>query len=97
MISYDSDIPIIWHCKRVVPRSEILLFPRRRVHEQNRQISETCKKKMASKSVCCTSTVALPPATSSTSAIKLQKTQKRTLMTLNQQIKKDIQTEYCSD
>jgi hypothetical protein len=52
---------------------------------------------MASKSVCCTSTVVVSPATSSASAVKLQNTQKRNLMTLDQQIKRDLQMEYCSD
>ena len=48
---------------------------------------------MASKSVCNTATVVVSPATSSPSPVKLQKTQKRTLMTLSQQIKRDIHME----
>jgi len=77
--------------RRVSPGPEVVLFTRKKL---NKQISGKCSEwppKVSTSTVVVTPHH-LPPDPSISSSVKTPETQKRTLMTLNQQMK-----EICSD
>ena len=94
----NSEILIIWHLRRVVPRLKVLLFARRKPDQWNKYISGIFSKRLPE---VCTSTVVLssdPLCPSSTSwATKLHKKQMWTQMTSEPADEGDIQVEYSSD
>lgn len=94
----NSEILIIWHLRRVVPRLEILMFTRRKPVQWNKYISGTFSKRLPE---VCTSTIIVssdPLFPSSTSwTTKLQKKQMWTQMTSEPADGGDIQVEYSSD
>lgn len=73
-----------------VPRLAVLLFTRKKASSmENKQTSQTCSKDPTR--VCMVSPDHLSPTPANFSTMKTQKTQKRTLMTLNPQMKEIIQ------
>jgi len=93
------EILIIRHLKRVVLNWEVLLFTRKRLHQQNRQISGTWLKKI-SKCVC-TSTVRVFPKplipTPTLSAIKTPENIVKDPYDPEPTDEEDIQVEFSSD
>ena len=90
LLSDNSKILIIQYMRRVVPRMQVLLFTRKKASSIKQADLRNMFRK-SSKNVC-TSTVVVSPDPLSTTCqllqlLRLQIIQKRTLLTLNQQIK----------
>lgn len=98
-MSYNKEVLIICHLKGVVPRWEVLLFITKKFSSlQQKGLRDMFQ--MALKSLYASTVVITPntlsPTLSTSSAVKTledQNTQKRNLMTLNQQLK-DISKWY---
>jgi hypothetical protein len=91
-MSYNKEVLKICHLKGIVPRWEVLLFTKK--VSSLRQAGLRDMFQMAFKSFCASTVVISPntlsPTLSTSSAVKTlegQNTQKRILMTLNQQLK----------
>jgi len=85
----NSEILLMQHTRIVVPRPEVLLFTRNKLHQWSRQISETCSKRPPGVSVHKAVWHLLTPCFLFHQLLQLrrfQRTQNWTLMTLNQQI-----------
>jgi hypothetical protein len=89
--SFNMEILIIQHFRRVVSTPGAV-YQKKAPSVKQPDLGALCKKKKASKSAV-TSTVMisadlLPPTPSTSSAVRIPENQKRTLMTLNQQLSK---------
>jgi hypothetical protein len=81
-----SDNLVLEESRRVVPRLEVLLFTRIKLHQWNREITGTCSE---SHQQCRIKHVVSPdPLSPTPSAMNTHKTQEITLMTLNRQQKR---------
>ena len=90
LTSGNSEILIIGHLRRVVPRLEILLFTSKKLHHWNRQTSGTCLKKGLQECLYQLLWYKLTAFVLFHQNFQLwrhQKTQKRTVMILHQQMK----------
>ena len=82
-----EEILLVWHLRRVVPWTEVLLFNRKKLHQWNSQISRTCSKMPPRVSVHLPLWYLMTPYPPVHQLLQLWRLQKRQKRALNQQRK----------